>query len=87
MADADKLAQTYGLKSASDPRRGRRPAGASDETGKPNGKDHKGDPWSRNGWSITEQGRLVRSIGTTKPAAIAAAVGCTLGSTHPNPNY
>lgn len=82
MAEADKLAQTYGLKSASDPRRGKRPEGADDH-GKPNGKDRRSNPWSREAWNVSEQGRLVRALGVDKAAAIAASAGCKIGSTRP----
>ena len=53
---------------------------------KPKG-DHASNPWSKAGFNVTAQGRLVRDLGAERAAAIARSVGCTLGSTKPNPNY
>jgi hypothetical protein len=50
-------------------------------------RPEKTNPWSKEGWNLTNQSKLVRSIGETKAAAIAEAAGCKLGSTRPNPDY
>ena len=86
-AEANRIAQSYGLRNMADTRRGTRPEGASEEHSKPNGKDRSANPWRAGQWNISEQGRLVRALGVEKAAQIAASVGCSLGSTHPNPNY
>jgi hypothetical protein len=52
-----------------------------------NNKDHSTNPWSRGGWSLRKQGELIRAAGEAKAAQIAAAVGCKIGSTKPNPAY
>lgn len=51
------------------------------------GGDHASNPWSAKGWNVTKAGALVRAVGAERAAAIARSVGCTLGSTHPNPAY
>jgi hypothetical protein len=43
----------------------------------------KNNPWSREAWNITEQGRLVKSIGAAKAAELARAVGSFIGATRP----
>jgi hypothetical protein len=45
------------------------------------------NPWSKEGWNVTKQGALVKSIGETKAAAIAAAAGSKIGATKPNEAY
>jgi hypothetical protein len=45
------------------------------------------NPWSAAGFSLRKQGELIKAVGVEKAAQIAAAAGCVLGSTHPNPNY
>jgi hypothetical protein len=52
-----------------------------------NRKPGSENPWSAQSWNITEQGRLERRLGKDKAAQIAAAAGCKLGSTRPNPLY
>jgi hypothetical protein len=42
------------------------------------------NPWSKEGWNISRQGAFVTSQGIEKAAALARAVGCTIGSTRPN---
>ncbi len=49
--------------------------------------DHSTNPFSAKGWSISKQGQIVKAMGEAKAAQVAAAVGCTLGSTRPNPLY
>jgi hypothetical protein len=58
---------------------------ASNKT--PKAKDHKNNPFHKSNWSLAAQGKLIRAIGPEKAAAIAAAVGVTIGATKPNPNY
>lgn len=48
----------------------------------PKGKDN---PWSADGWNITEQGRFVRQHGEEKAGQLAASVGSRLGATKPAP--
>ena len=54
---------------------------------KGNGADHANNPWSAKGWNVTRQGQLTRAAGEKKAAEMAAAVGCKLGATRPNPAY
>jgi hypothetical protein len=51
--------------------------------------DRRGNPWSKEGWNLTKQMGLVKSIGIEKAAAMARSVGCVVGSTKPNldPRY
>jgi hypothetical protein len=41
-------------------------------------------PWSPEGWSFSEQTRLVRTLGVEKASQIAASAGSFLGATKPN---
>ena len=50
-------------------------------------KPKASNPWSKAGWNITAQGRLVSSLGNEKATAIAQAAGCRIGSTKPNPDF
>jgi hypothetical protein len=43
----------------------------------------KENPWSRDGWNITEQGRKVKEFGEAKAAEMAAKVGSKLGAIRP----
>lgn len=43
----------------------------------------KGNPWSVDGWNVTEQGKKVRELGVAKAAEMAARVGSTVGATRP----
>jgi hypothetical protein len=47
----------------------------------------RSNPWSKEGFNLTAQMKLVKAIGETKAAAIAAAAGCKLGDTKHNPDY
>ena len=47
----------------------------------------KTNPWSKAGWNVSGQGKLVLSLGVEKAAQIAEAAGCRIGSTHHNPDY
>jgi hypothetical protein len=50
-------------------------------------KPKASNPWSKEGWNVTAQGRLVQSIGFEKASAIAAAAGSKIGATKFNPDY
>jgi hypothetical protein len=50
-------------------------------------KPDKSNPWSAAGWNITEQGRIVKTLGADKAASMARSAGCKLGSTSANPHY
>ena len=83
--EADRIAQQYDLRDVSDSRRGTAPV---DSTKKPSGKGHhKNNPWHKDNFNISAQGKLLRAIGAEKAAAIAASVGSKIGATHQNPNY
>ncbi len=45
------------------------------------------NPWSRAGFNATAQSKLVKAIGVEKASAIAAAAGCKIGDTKPNPAF
>jgi hypothetical protein len=59
--------------------------GGSEGTGKGGQGGYRGanNPWSKDGWSMTKQGQLVKSLGEEKAGAIAALVGCKIGDTRP----
>jgi hypothetical protein len=84
-AEATKIAQSYGLKSVHDTARGKPPV--MDDGKKPNGADHKNNPFHASNWNLTRQAALLRAVGAEKCAAIAASVGSKIGATRPNPNY
>jgi hypothetical protein len=50
-------------------------------------RDHKSNPWSKQGWSLTKQGECIKVMGLDGAARLAKAVGCVVGSTKPNPAY
>jgi hypothetical protein len=41
------------------------------------------NPWSKEGWNLTKQGALIKSLGEEKAAAIAQQAGSKIGATHP----
>lgn len=41
------------------------------------------NPWSKEHWNLTEQGRLVRELGTEKAAEVAKTAGSFIGATSP----
>jgi hypothetical protein len=45
--------------------------------------DHKKNPFSKAGWNVTAQGRLLSAVGAEKCAQIAASVSSHIGATHP----
>jgi hypothetical protein len=47
----------------------------------------KTNPFSKEGWNVTNQSKLVKSIGLEKASQIAAAAGVKIGDTRPNPDY
>jgi hypothetical protein len=53
--EADRIAKHYGLRGLDDPRRGKAPAADTNGEKKKNGHDGRANPWSREGWSVTEQ--------------------------------
>jgi hypothetical protein len=44
----------------------------------------KSNPWSKAGWNMTQQSRLVVTLGFDKAAQIAASAGAKIGQTKPN---
>jgi hypothetical protein len=48
---------------------------------------HASNPFHKSNWNVTAQAKLLRAVGTEKCAAIARAVGSTIGATRPNPNF
>jgi hypothetical protein len=66
---------------------GTAPAGSGHEIKKPSPAERLKNPWSKQGWNLTKQMGLVRSLGAEKSAAIARAVGCKIGDTKFNPDY
>lgn len=46
-------------------------------------EDRRGNPWSREGWNVSRQGVLVRTLGVAKAAEIARAAGGRIGATRP----
>jgi hypothetical protein len=85
--EALRIAQSYGLKSVHDTARGKAPTAVPNGGQKPNGADHKNNPFHASNWNVSKQGALLRAIGTEKCAAIAASVGSRIGATKPNANY
>lgn len=81
-----RIAQSYGLRTAHDTRRGKSPV-APDPNKKINGVDHASNPFHKSNWNLTKQSALVRSLGEDKARAIARSVGVELGSTRPNANF
>jgi hypothetical protein len=47
----------------------------------------KSNPWSAEGWNVTEQGRIAKTLGTDKAISMAKSAGCKLGDTKPSPHY
>lgn len=87
-AEADKIAETYGLASSTDTARGKAPVRADaggDKT--KNAAKHKSNPFHRSNWNISAQGALLKAVGVEKCAAIARAVGSRIGDTRPNMDY
>ena len=62
---------------------GTRPNMGDDAGDKGKGKDKTPNPFTRAGWSLAEQGRLIKTLGIEKTAAIARAAGVKIGATRP----
>jgi hypothetical protein len=45
--------------------------------------DRRANPWSAEGWNITKQGQVLKSLGPEKAAAIARAANSYIGATRP----
>jgi hypothetical protein len=41
------------------------------------------NPWSKDGWSMTKQGAVIKALGPDKAAEVAAMAGCKIGDTKP----
>jgi hypothetical protein len=87
MTEANKIAESYGLKSATDTKRGKAPADSTPEKEKGNGAQHRNNPFHKSNWNISAQGKLLRAVGPEKCAAIANAVGSKIGATRPNLDF
>lgn len=57
--------------------------GAGDRRGGGGGGSGKDNPWTQEGWNLTKQGEMVRTLGVEKAAAMAAAAGSRIGATGP----
>lgn len=81
---ATARAQAWGLKDIHDYKtQGVAPADAKPD---PNAKPKKPaatNPWSREAWSVTEQGRIARVMGFDKASNLAKAAGVVIGATRP----
>jgi hypothetical protein len=84
-ANYAKLAEQWGCDASLRP--GKAPAGHESETKKPSLAARRDNPFSKQGWNITKQGALVKSLGIEKAAAIAKSVGVKIGDTKFNPDY
>lgn len=76
---ADRLAQTYGKKHALDNTPGIAPQRKDNRTP----DERKNNPWSREGWNVTRQGSIVKSLGIEKANALAKAAGSHVGAVRP----
>jgi len=82
------VAKRYGHETLHSRAKGTRPTNieAPKEDDKPK-VAHASNPFHRSNWNISAQGKLLRAVGPEKCAAIARAVGSTIGATRPNPNF
>jgi len=82
------VAKRYGHETLHSTKKGKRPdnikAPAEDTKAK---NAHASNPFHKSNWNISAQGKLLRAVGPEKCAAIARAVGSTIGATKPNPNF
>jgi hypothetical protein len=84
-ANAHSVAELTSLLAANGLTPGRvLPKPTKDNSGRKAAKDN---PWSAEGWNLTTQSHVWKTLGETKAQEIAAAAGCVLGSTKPNPAY
>lgn len=58
-----------------------------DTEAKKNKTAHASNPFHKSNWNLTKQSALLRAVGPAKCAAIAAAVGVTIGATKPNMDF
>jgi hypothetical protein len=85
-----ELAKRYGHETLHSRVEGKRPKSLDapiDDKKKPAAGDRAANPFSKQGWSITKQGSLIKAVGVEKAAQIAAAVGAKIGDTKPNPKF
>jgi hypothetical protein len=87
MTEANKIAESYGLRSATDTRRGKAPAEPEGKKKNGNGAQHRNNPFHKSNWNISAQGKLLRAVGPEKCAGIAASVGSRIGATRPNMDF
>jgi hypothetical protein len=87
MTEANRIAQSYGLRSATDTRRGTAPTEPKRKKKNSDGADHSKNPWHATAWNISRQGSVLRALGPEKAAALAASVGSRIGATRPNLNF
>jgi hypothetical protein len=85
LAEATKIAESYGKRTPWDTRPGKAPRGPEKKNGKD--ADHKNNPFHASNWNLTRQAALLRAVGAEKCAAIAASVGSKIGATRPNADY
>jgi hypothetical protein len=50
-------------------------------------RDHSKNPFHKSNWNVTNQSKLVASLGLEKAAGIARSVGVKIGDTRPNPDF
>jgi hypothetical protein len=83
-ARLDERAKAWGLKGADDFRtKGERPDGSNDGDGKSKTKTpDASNPFSRAGWNVTQQGRLMKT-NKTLCENLARAAGVSIGATKP----
>jgi hypothetical protein len=87
MTEANRIAQSYGLKSATDTKRGKAPTEPEGKKKNGDGAQHRNNPFHKSNWNISAQGKLLRAVGPEKCAAIANAVGSKIGATRPNLDF
>jgi hypothetical protein len=75
--------KAWGLSGPNDFSQGTQPDSGASSNSKPNKKPDSSNPFSRAGWNITAQGRILK---TNKQLAenLAKAAGVTIGATRPN---
>ncbi len=87
--EADRIAETYGLRSSHDTARGKPPLAEkrSDDASNKKPTDHSKNPWHRSNFNITRQGQIFNALGAEKAAAMARSVGSRIGATKPNLDF
>lgn len=87
-ARAREVAARYGTALGGKP--GKIPEAEREQIEKENGADKsktRNNPWLASQWNLKAQGDLVKRIGIEAASRIAAAAGCRVGSTRPNPAF